>query len=203
MINLEDIQKQIKICKSCDLGKEQAVRISGVGVADAELMIVGEAPGKGEIETGKPFGGHTKTVINEILVLVGIPEEKVYKTNVLKCPTPDFRDPYDGEVRACQKFLKEEIRLINPKIILSMGRTPAFFFMGNKGTVKELRGKVKWYRSWPVIITYNPLAVKRFPFLKAQLLEDLELFKTSLKKEIHFKKDLDWTKKISESLEGE
>lgn len=203
-MTIEDLNSQIEACKNCKLGKDQEKRIHGIGSGNPELMIVGEAPGSANLKSGEPFSDkRAKDIIHKVLIQIGISEDRVWKTNVLKCPTPGFRDPYDGEVRACQKFLNEEIRLLNPKVILSMGRTPAYFFTGNKGTVKDLRGKVRWYKSKPVVITYHPSGVKRFPFLEAQLMEDLELFKTLVKKnlKIDITKHPDWTQIIHESLE--
>lgn len=174
----EDIGRRIQGCTSCDLGKVEKVRVPGAGSVHPEIVFVGECPGRREKESRKPFSGQTKDVIDEALIELGLSEDKIWKTLVLKCPTPKFRNPYDREIQACGMFLRDEIRVLNPKAILAMGRVPSFYFTGSRKTVDELRGKVRWYRSWPLIITYHPQAIKRFPFLKAKLLADLKLLQS-------------------------
>ncbi len=175
VVTLDRLAQQIGTCKQCQIGKDQSMRISGKGGSQLEVIIVGETPGG--IKQSDPFAKKVYSVLTEIFVHLGMSEDKVWLTNILKCPTPDHRDPLDTEIRTCQRFLKEEIRAIDPKLIIAMGRAPAYFFTGIRKPVEDLRGKVRRYRGWPVIITYHPSAVKRFPFLKARLLQDLDLAK--------------------------
>lgn len=194
----EDIEKRIRNCSACELGKEEKVRVPGIGSTHPEIVFVGECPGRREKESGKPFSGPTKGVIDEALTEIGLSEDRIWKTLVLKCPTPNFRNPYDKEISTCGMFLRDEIKMLNPKAILAMGRVPSFYFTGSRATVDELRGKVRYYRSWPLIITYHPQAVKRFPFLKAKFLADLKLLQSD---EVHKSREgslEDIRKKLSE-----
>jgi DNA polymerase len=172
---IERLNEQILACKKCELGQEQKTRVLGTGSSNPQAIIVGEAPGEYELKAGKPFSDPTAPIITEALIEMGIPEERIWKTMLLKCPTPDHRDPKDREIRACQQYLREEIRALNPRFIIAMGRSPAYFFTGIRKSVEDLRGKIRLYRQWPVIITYHPIGILRFPFLKARLLQDLEL----------------------------
>lgn len=175
-MNISDLKKKIQTCKNCDLGKSQKKRVPGTGSENPIVLFLGESPGRREVESGEAFSGPISEVIDKVCVTLDLTKEQIWKTNVIKCPTPDYRNPYDREIRACEVLLKDEIHVLKPKVILAMGRVPAFFVTGSRKTVNEQRRKIHYFSGIPCIITFHPSAVKRFPFLEAHLLEDLELF---------------------------
>ena len=184
-MSIEQIAEDIQTCQRCELGKEQSKRVTGSGSKQPLLFFVSECPGRREIESGEIFSGPTKAVIDEALLELGLTENDIWKTSVLKCPTPNYREPYDNEIGACGRFIREELRALNPKIILGLGRVPALLFTGTRKTIGDLRGKMYTYRSWPLFLTYSPSAVKRFPFLKPKFLADLQFLREEkLKKSV-------------------
>ncbi len=153
-------------------------------------MIVGEAPGKTEDETGRPFVGRAGKLLTESMRQINIEREKLYITNMVKCRPPANRQPRLEEIKACAPYLAQQIILVKPKAILLLGRTAAAYLVGNqlpsirgqpKSKLEELRGKIhsiKVYdRVFRGVATYHPAAILRNPRLKKEFLKDLLAFK--------------------------
>ena len=122
--SLEDLCHRVLSCQRCPLAQSRSQIVFGEGRAPAELMLIGEAPGEVEDQTGRPFVGPAGQLLTKILASVGIPREEVYITNVVKCRPPRNRVPTKGEMAACWEWLAAQIALVNPKIIITLGNTP-------------------------------------------------------------------------------
>ncbi|MGC9210001.1 MAG: type-4 uracil-DNA glycosylase [Acidilobus sp.] len=177
----ERIVSEIRSCRACPLHRLRTNAVPGEGDLDADVMLVGEAPGRNEDEQGRPFVGAAGQLLNESLDRAGMPRRSVYITNVVKCRPPNNRTPTEEEIAACVGFLKEEIRLVRPKVIVALGNTAGstlFSLAGLKwrGATAERGRKVRaTIEGVEVIIvpTYHPAAALYKPDLKRALQDDL------------------------------
>ncbi len=164
--------------------------VLGEGSHDAEIMFVGEAPGRNEAEQGRPFCGAAGKILDELLASAGIPRESVYITNILKDRPPENRDPLPSEIEAYGPFLDRQIDVIRPKIIVALGRYAMGYLMrkynlGHElGTITTLHGKVfdvpSLFGSMKLITLYHPAAAIYTASLKETLLEDFKALKRAL-----------------------
>ena len=146
-----------------------------LGDAHAVFVVVGEAPGATEDETGRPFVGRAGQLLNDILKAIGFAREQVFIMNVLKCRPPGNRDPEPLEVAACSPFLRRQLELLKPRVILAMGRPAAGTLLGTNSSLSDLRAKVHSYRGIPLIVTYHPAALLRNPNWKRPTWDDVRL----------------------------
>lgn len=153
---MEDLSARAAGCKRCALGETRRSVVFGEGNLGAGLMLVGESPGEKEDETGKPFVGPAGRILNKILAEVGIRREDIYITGVVKCRPPKNRLPNKAEVGACVSFLKQQIELIRPKIIVCLGSLATKTLLDPKAKITEVRGK--WFDQGGIKImpTYHP-----------------------------------------------
>ncbi len=158
-LTVEDLSAQAAGCKLCALGETRRSIVFGEGNPRASLMLVGEAPGEKEDETGKPFVGPAGRILNKILDEAGIHREDVYITGVVKCRPPKNRLPKKAEVTACVPFLEKQIELIRPGIIVCLGSFATQTLLDPKAKITEVRGK--WFEEGGIKImpTYHPAAV--------------------------------------------
>lgn len=165
-----------KECKDCDLHKSaDFVCLPGYGQVPSKIMIIGEAPGYREDESGVPFVGKSGRLLDTILETVGLDRDKVYITNVVHCRPPDNRTPSMAEMRACRKYLIRERKIIRPKIIVTLGNIALKgLFNSNTYSVKKERGKILDYRGIKVIPTYHPAAALRASYYAKLIYEDLQ-----------------------------
>ena len=119
---LDTLAKQISVCTKCELYKGRTVAVPGEGPTHAEIMLIGEGPGASEDKQGRPFVGASGRFLNELLAQAGVTREDVWITNVVKCRPPGNRDPLPEEITACAGYLDRQIALINPKVIITLGR---------------------------------------------------------------------------------
>ncbi len=140
LMELEEIAKQISTCTKCPLNESRANTVPGEGNPDAELMFIGEGPGRVEDEQGRPFVGPAGKLLEELLGTIDLGRNDVYIGNVIKCRPPGNRDPLPDEASACWPYLREQIKSINPKIIILLGRHAMERFIPNK-KISEVRGK--------------------------------------------------------------
>lgn len=180
MYRLEDIENEIKKCRKCRLWKYRKNAVAGEGNANAELMFIGEAPGKNEDEQGKPFVGKAGQFLNEVLKENGIKRNNVYITNVVKCRPPNNRDPLPDEINACSPYLEKQIDLIRPKIIVTLGRFAAYFILNLYGfkfeSMSLMHGKVfhSPINKIKILVTYHPAACIYNPALKKVFSNDIK-----------------------------
>ncbi len=172
--SLEAMNKLICTCVKCPLGFTRTKFVFGVGNPKATLMIIGEAPGADEDAQGEPFVGRAGQLLNKILEAINFKRSDVYICNILKCRPPNNRKPMPEESEACKPYLKKQIELIKPRIILCLGLTAAENLLGTKESMMKLRGQVLQYEGVPVMITYHPAALLRNPNWKRPAWEDVQ-----------------------------
>jgi uracil-DNA glycosylase family 4 len=173
----EALQQTVAQCTACGLDKTRTQTVFGVGNRQAELMIIGEAPGFNEDKQGEPFVGRAGQLLTAMLNAIGFERETVYIANILKCRPPNNRDPQVEEVNLCTPFLAKQIALIQPKLLMAVGRIAAHFLLNTKTPLGQLRNKLHRYGSnaTPLIITYHPAYLLRNPADKSKALLDLQM----------------------------
>lgn len=171
---LDDLHAKICSCMDCPLGATRTNFVFGSGNPNANLMIVGEAPGADEDEQGLPFVGRAGQLLTKILEAIEIQRSDVYICNILKCRPPNNRKPLASETDACEPYLWKQIELVKPRYILALGLTAANTLLKNKESMASLRGKTHDYHGIPMIVTYHPAALLRNPEWKKATWEDVQ-----------------------------
>ncbi|HTY09934.1 MAG TPA: uracil-DNA glycosylase [Bacteroidota bacterium] len=172
--SLNDLNSMICECQKCPLGATRTKFVFGVGNPNAELVLIGEAPGADEDAKGEPFVGRAGQLLNKILEAVHFKREDVYICNILKCRPPNNRDPLPEEVRECEPYLWKQLEIIKPKIILCLGRISAQVLLKTTDSLTSLRANVHDYRGIPLMVTYHPAALLRNPNWKRPTWEDVQ-----------------------------
>lgn len=173
-MGLEEIEKEIKNCKKCDLYKTKKNYVPGSGNPNARIVFVGEAPGREEDEQGEPFVGAAGRFLNEILSKVGIRRNDVFICNVLKCRPPNNREPLPKEISACGNYLIRQLEVIRPDTIVCLGRISSDFIFNYFRLIftkmSEVHGKVfeveRWNKKVTLIPVYHPAAILYNPNLR-------------------------------------
>ena len=178
-----DINRAIHQCQNCDLASNCTQKVPGVGSLQADLMIIGEGPGHDEDLTGEPFVGRSGRLLDKILQSIGISRPQVFITNIVKCRPPHNRDPHKDEVKACDAFLRAQIKYIAPKIILSVGRVSAQSLLDTNDPVGKLitQNHRLADSNIPVKVTYHPAYLLRNPAAKATVWQDMKMLQRILK----------------------
>jgi DNA polymerase len=162
-------------CRKCPLCEGRTHTVPGEGDPAARLMLVGEGPGQTEDETGRPFVGAAGNLLDSILTAIEIPRERVFIANVVKCRPPRNRTPLPEEQEACLPYLRRQIELVRPKVLVALGATAAAALLGTKKSLGELRGKVHRWGGIPLIATYHPAALLRNPNWKRPTWDDVRI----------------------------
>jgi uracil-DNA glycosylase family 4 len=162
MSELTKLYEEIAICQRCDLAKGRTQTVPGEGPEDAEIMFIGEAPGFHEDRQGRPFVGAAGKFLEELLASIGLQREEVYICNVIKCRPPGNRDPLSDEIEACKPFLDRQIELIQPKLIVTLGRhSMARYFPNTQitrihGQPKRIGGRIYYPMFHPAAALHQP-----------------------------------------------
>jgi len=172
--SLDDLNAQICNCVKCALGHTRTKFVFGVGNPNATLMLIGEAPGADEDAQGEPFVGKAGQLLNKILEAINFKREDVYICNILKCRPPGNRTPLPEEVDTCIPYLKKQIELIKPKVILCLGLVAAQNLLQTSESLGRLRGRTLVYEGTPLMVTYHPAALLRNPNWKRPTWEDVQ-----------------------------
>jgi uracil-DNA glycosylase family 4 len=174
--NLTTLCATVANCTACALHKTRTQTVFGVGNSQAELMLIGEAPGFYEDQKGEPFVGRAGQLLNAMLDAIGFDRRTVYIANVLKCRPPNNRDPSPEEVSQCTGFLTQQIALVQPKLLLALGRIAAHYLLNTQASLGQMRGKLHSYgmHAIPLIITYHPAYLLRNPRDKNKAWQDLQ-----------------------------
>ncbi len=175
--SLEEFNSQISSCKKCPLGETRKNFVFGVGNPNAEIMLIGEAPGADEDEQGEPFVGRAGQLLNNILKAVSLERSDVYICNILKCRPPNNRDPLVSEMELCTPYLEKQIELIKPKFIICLGRIAAQWLLKTNDGLNKLRQQVFQFKGASLLVTYHPAALLRNQSWKRPTWEDMKLFK--------------------------
>lgn len=164
-------------CTRCALSRSRTQTVFGVGDQNANWMIIGEAPGAEEDRHGEPFVGRAGQMLNEMLRAVGLSRESVFIANVLKCRPPNNRDPEPGEAAACRQYLERQIELVQPQVILAVGKIAAQTLLQSDEPVGRMRGRRHDLNGVPLVVTYHPAYLLRSPSQKRKVWHDLCLAK--------------------------
>lgn len=173
----QSLAAEVAACTRCGLHAGRHCTVFGVGDPQARWLVVGEAPGAEEDRQGEPFVGPAGKLLDAMLRAVGLAREQVYIANILKCRTPDNRDPTPAEVAQCMPFLERQIALLQPAILLAVGSVAARNLLATDVPVERLRGKVHAFGAarTPLVVTYHPACLLRSPAEKRRAWEDLKL----------------------------
>jgi DNA polymerase len=156
--NLEELREHVGDCHRCPLGFTRTQVVFGVGDPSARVMFVGEGPGKNEDLKGEPFVGAAGQLLNELLAHAGLARSDVYIANVVKCRPPGNRDPEPGEIEACTPFLREQIRIIEPQVLVTLGNFATKFVLKTETGITRLHGQVKHAGRFTVLPIFHPAA---------------------------------------------
>ena len=178
---LAALRTAAEACTRCRLAQGRQKVVFGAGNPAAELMLIGEAPGAEEDRQGLPFVGPAGELLTRIIQAMDLRREDVYIANILKCRPPGNRDPQPDEVAACRGYLDRQIDLIQPRVIVALGRIAAQALLGNDSPIGQMRGQ--WYRirGIPAMVTYHPAALLRNQGLKRPTWEDMQQVRDRLR----------------------
>ncbi|SEA47062.1 DNA polymerase [Desulfuromusa kysingii] len=171
---LAEMESGLKGCSLCSLAKQRKNIVFGAGNPRARVVLVGEAPGREEDEQGIPFIGEAGKLLDKILLAMKLSREEVYICNVLKCHPPGNRDPQPDEISACEPFLKQQLALIKPELIITLGRFAAQELLKTTQPIGKLRGQWHEYEGIPLMPTFHPAYLLRNPSGKRPVWEDMK-----------------------------
>ena len=177
--DLISFNDEIKNCLKCELGKTRKNFVFGVGDFNASLLLVGEAPGEQEDLSGEPFVGRAGKLLDKMLTAINRSRENdVFICNVLKCRPPDNRDPSKDEISKCEPYLVNQIDLIQPKLIVALGRVAGKTLLGVDKSLKDMRNTIHSYHGTNLIVTYHPAALLRNSNWKPDAWNDFKWIRT-------------------------
>ncbi len=154
---LKDLCAEIARCRRCALAQTRKLTVPGEGPVDAEVMFIGEAPGYHENQQGRPFVGAAGQFLEELLASIGMKREQVYIGNVIKCRPPNNRDPQADELEACRPYLTRQIELIDPRLIVTLGRFSMAYFLGHQ-SISRVHGQAHWQGGRLILPIFHPAA---------------------------------------------
>ena len=174
LMDWDALKEAARSCGACALCKQRKQAVFGVGNESAPWLFVGEGPGADEDEQGEPFVGQAGKLLDSMLAAIGIARGRdAYIANVVKCRPPGNRTPTAAEAAACAPYLDRQIELIQPRLIVALGKTAAIRLLGTEASLASLRGKVHDYKGTPLVVTYHPAYLLRSLPEKAKAWEDL------------------------------
>ncbi len=181
------LEQCVKQCTACGLHKTRTQTVFGTGNPKAKLMLIGEAPGAEEDRQGKPFVGKAGQLLTQMLRAIGLNREDVFIANILKCRPPNNRDPQPDEVEKCTPFLLQQLALIQPTLLVALGRISAHYLLNTTTPLSRLRGQLFSYgeQQTPLIATYHPAYLLRSPQDKSKAYVDLLKIRQLLNEEKH------------------
>lgn len=182
-LDWDELEARVAACNLCvELSKHRAHHVFGEGNRNADLVIVGEAPGANEDLQGRPFVGRAGQLLNEMLKAIGLKREDIFITNILKSRPPTNRDPKPEEIANCTPFLDRQLMLLKPKLMVAVGRIAAQYLLGTNEPMNKLRGRQFTFRDTgtPLLVTYHPAYLLRSPGQKKESYKDLLLIKQKL-----------------------
>ncbi|TAL69723.1 MAG: uracil-DNA glycosylase [Bacteroidetes bacterium] len=175
--NLDELYEKIHTCMKCPLGATRKNFVFGTGNPQADIMLIGEAPGADEDEQGKPFVGRAGQLLTKIIESIGLTRDDVFICNILKCRPPENRSPFPSEIEECEPYLIKQIELIQPKFILALGLTAIDTLLKKKNKMGEIRGTIQNYHGIKMVVTYHPAALLRNPGWKKMVWDDVRLLR--------------------------
>lgn len=182
--NLAQLNEMIKDCKKCKLWSTRTNFVFGTGNPNADIVVVGEAPGADEDMQGKPFVGRAGQLLTKILEAINLTRDEVFICNILKSRPPGNRNPEPDEIEACEPYLVKQLDLIKPKFILALGTFAAQTLLKTKMPLGKLRGQFHDYKGVKTMVTFHPAALLRNPGWKKPTWEDVQLLRMEYDKTI-------------------
>lgn len=180
MTELEALADRVSACTLCPLSQGRTKAVPGEGSSNPQLMFIGEAPGFHEDRQGRPFVGPAGQFLEQLLASIGLKRQDVYITNMVKCRPPNNREPLPGEIEACRPYLDEQIELLKPKVIVTLGRhSLAKFFP--KETISKVRGKSRRWNDITIFPMYHPAAALHQNNLRSTIENDIKTLPSILK----------------------
>ncbi len=161
-------------CTECRLSEKRKTVVFGEGDPKASLMFIGEGPGAEEDRTGRPFVGQAGQILDGMIFAIGLERRDVYITNIVKCRPPGNRDPEDDEVTACAAYLDRQIELVQPKVLVALGKPASHRLTGTTKPISALRGRWSTYQGIPLMPVFHPAYMLRTPEKKRETWEDLK-----------------------------
>ena len=180
--DLYSLQRAVSICTKCDLSKTRTHVVFGSGNPKANLMFVGEAPGRDEDLQGLPFVGRAGQLLTKIIESIGLTRKDVYIANILKCRPPQNRNPLPNEILTCEEYLIKQIKFIRPKIICTLGKFASQTLLRSQETISKLRGNFYNYQGSKLIPTFHPAYLLRNPSDKGLVWNDMKKIRKELSK---------------------
>jgi len=178
---LKELEKICKNCTLCDLSKTRTNVVFGEGNPKAKLMFIGEGPGEMEDKTGRPFVGRAGKLLTKIIEnVLELTREDVYIANIVKCRPPNNRVPSIEEAESCKPYLLKQIEIINPEILVCLGKTAFMYLLNENLPISRVRGQIFEYKGRKVIPTYHPSFLLRNPSAKKEAYKDFLLIKSML-----------------------
>jgi DNA polymerase len=159
---LDQIGAEVRACRLCKLCQTRTVGVPGEGIPTAEVMFIGEGPGFHEDQQGRPFVGAAGQLLSEMLRVIGLRREDVFITNVVRCRPPGNRDPLPDELEACDTYTQRQIAVLQPKLIVTLGRYSMARFIG-QGPMRDLHGRTREWNGIACLAMYHPAAILRTP----------------------------------------
>jgi uracil-DNA glycosylase len=172
---LQRLREELGECRRCRLGETRRKLVFGVGNPEAELLLVGEAPGRDEDEQGEPFVGPAGQLLTKMIEAMGLGREEVYIANIIKCRPPQNRDPAPDEIGACEQFLLRQLEIIGPRLIIALGNHAAKTLLRTEVGITRLRGRFHAYHGIPLMPTFHPAYLLRNPDEKRPAWQDLKM----------------------------
>jgi uracil-DNA glycosylase family 4 len=178
---LDDVAQDVEACVRCRLASQRRNVVVGEGDIPSPVMFIGEGPGSEEDRTGRPFVGQAGMLLDGMIFALGFERRQVYIGNVVKCRPPGNRDPEDDEMAACAPYLERQIELVQPRVIVALGRVAARRLTGSTKPMSALRGRWTSYRGIPLLPTFHPAYLLRSPAAKREVWQDLKAVRARLR----------------------
>lgn len=172
MSELEALAEEVRSCTACALSRNRTRAVPGEGPERPELMFIGEGPGFHEDQQGRPFVGPAGKLLEDLLTSIGLSRQQVYIANVVKCRPPNNRDPLPGEIEACHGYLERQIALLQPKVIVTLGRFSLTQFLPRE-TISRAHGRLRHWNGVAVFPMYHPAAALHQQSMRRFLEEDI------------------------------
>ncbi|NTV92108.1 MAG: uracil-DNA glycosylase [Chlorobiaceae bacterium] len=175
--DLTELSLSVKECTKCRLSSSRKNVVFGEGDPRAALLVIGEAPGADEDSQGRPFVGRSGQLLDKILLAVKFRREEVFICNILKCRPPQNRNPLADEIECCMPWLLLQLELLNPKLILLLGKVAANTILQNSSSMGAMRGRIVKWKGYDCMVTYHPAALLRNPGWKKACWEDVQMMR--------------------------
>lgn len=176
--DLDPLRLMCLQCRQCRLSETRNHVVFGEGNPDARLFVIGEAPGADEDAQGRPFVGRSGQLLDKILLSIGFERKDIYIGNIIKCRPPQNRNPLEDEIVCCKPWLMQQLEIVNPKVLLLLGKVAANTMLGNTLPMSTMRGRIIRWNRFDCFVTYHPAALLRNPNWKRLCWEDVQMLRT-------------------------